>query len=74
MIEFIDWKYFIFSLALGLLYIYIVEPPMKSIYVFPTPDNVDKIQYVDHTDTCFDFQAHEVACGDDVEIENYTVQ
>lgn len=74
MIEFIDWKIFIISLAIGLLFVYIVEPPMKTVYVFPTPENVDRIQYVDHTETCFDFMPQETQCSNEDTIENYSVQ
>jgi len=72
MTEFIDWRLFIFSLALGLLFIYVVKPPMKTIYVFPTPENVDKVQYVDHVDNCFDFKPVETTC--EKTTENYVVQ
>lgn len=75
MIEFIDWRVFIISLAFGLLYIYIIEPPFKQIYVFPTPDNIGKIQYVDDSDNCFNFKSSEVACPQNEDhIENYLVQ
>jgi len=73
MIEFIDWRVFIISLAVGLLFVYLVEPPMKTIYVFPTPENVEKIQYKDHVDTCFDFKPIETDCNN-ANIENYVVQ
>ena len=72
MIEFIDWRVFIVSLAIGLLFVYVVEPPMKTIYVFPTPENVDKVQYVDHVDNCFDFKPVETSCEN--KTENYIVQ
>lgn len=70
--EFIDWRLFLISLAIGLLFIYVIKTPMKDIYVFPTPENVDKIQYVDHVDNCFEFNPVETACED--KTENYTIQ
>lgn len=73
MIEFIEWRVFIASLAIGLLFVYIVKPNMKTIYVFPNPENIDKIQYVDHTNTCFNFDKQEVSCNDN-NSENYIVQ
>ena len=73
MIEFIDWRIFIISLAIGLLFTYLIKPNMKTIYVFPTPENVDKIQYVDHVDNCFDFKPVETKCDEDT-TENYMVQ
>ena len=73
--EFIDWRTFLVSLAIGLLFIYIIEPPMKTVYVFPTPENTDKVQYVDHANTFFDFTPKETQCpADESMVENYTVQ
>lgn len=74
MVEFIDWRVFIVSLAVGLFFVYMVEPNMKTIYVFPTPENIHKIQYVDHSSTCFDFDKQEVPCSTNENIENYVVQ
>jgi len=58
----IDWRIFIISLAVGLFFVYMVEPDYKPVYVFPTPDNVGQVQYVDKADTCFDFSVKEVPC------------
>jgi hypothetical protein len=34
----------------------------RKIYVYPTPENIDLIQYKDQTDTCFEFVQNEVQC------------
>ena len=39
---------FIASLSFGLFLVYITSPRPDIIYVYPTPDNLDKIQYKDH--------------------------
>ena len=63
--KFISIPIFIISLALGLFLTYITAPEPKVIYVYPTPDNVDKIQYVDKANTCYKLSATEVKCPSD---------
>ena len=61
-LKFINIKIFLISLAVGLLFVYLSIPEPTFIYVYPTPDNVDKIKYKDKADNCFKFDANEVAC------------
>jgi hypothetical protein len=42
--------------------VYIYSSDKRKIYVYPTPDNVDTIQYKDQTGTCFEFKDAKVAC------------
>ena len=42
-----------------------LEEGTHVIYVYPTPDNQNKILYKDKTDNCFKFNAEEVECPDD---------
>jgi len=66
---------FIISLAIGFFFVYLNNPHKKPIYVYPTPDNVDKIQYVDNTNNCYNFKSTEVKCPSDKnKITNYNVQ
>jgi hypothetical protein len=37
-------------------------PDTRKIYVYPTPENVDILQYKDRTDSCFSFKQTEVKC------------
>ena len=46
--KYIDSKIFFISLAIGLFFVYINQPPPTIIYVYPTPSNIDKIQYKDN--------------------------
>lgn len=64
--KYIDIKYFIISLAIGLLYIYISDEHKQVIIMYPTPDNKDQYQYKDKTDNCFTYDLNEVACPSDV--------
>ena len=45
--KFIDVRIFFISLLVGLFLVYISTPPVETIYIFPTPENVDKFQYKD---------------------------
>ena len=60
--KFINVPVFIISLALGLLMVYLSTPGPDIIYVYPTPENINKIQYKDETGTCFGFTQQEVSC------------
>jgi hypothetical protein len=72
---FIRWPVFFISLAVGLFFVYMVQPKFKEVLVFPTPENIDKIQYMDHSETCYEFQEEEIACpAEKQNIENYSVQ
>ena len=60
--KFINIPAFIISLAIGIFLVYIGNPRPSIIYVYPTPDNVNEIQYKDRSGTCFGFEANQVSC------------
>jgi hypothetical protein len=64
--KYINFKVFLISLAFGLFAVYMTAPDMRKIYVYPTPDNIDIIQYKDKTNTCFSFKQTEVNCPRDI--------
>jgi hypothetical protein len=73
--KYIDFKVFIISLALGLFLVYLYQPPASVIYVYPTPDNVNTIEYKDKANNCFKFDAIEVMCPSNIdEITNIPMQ
>ena len=61
--KYISLPIFIISLSIGLLYVYLLNPSPNIIYVYPTPENVNKVEYKDKADTCFSFDALEVSCS-----------
>jgi hypothetical protein len=63
--KYINFKIFLFSLAFGLFAVYMTAPDMRQIFVYPTPENIDVVQYKDKTDTCFSFQQSEIKCPAD---------
>ena len=60
--KFLSFKIFFISLAVGLLFAYLSSPEPTIIYVYPTPDNVAKVEYKDKADNCFNFDAKEEKC------------
>ena len=54
---------FIVSVLIGFFAVYIMgQGENRKIYVYPTPENIDLIQYKDVTNTCFEFVQNEVQC------------
>ena len=72
--KFIDFKIFFISLAVGILFVYLYQPPATIIYVYPTPDNINKLEIKDKADNCFNYEAIEVSCPDKNSIEHIPLQ
>jgi hypothetical protein len=66
---------FILSLSIGIFFVYITDTPKDIIYVYPTPENADKVQYKDRTGNCFKYEAVKTKCPKDrSKIESYQAQ
>jgi hypothetical protein len=65
LLKYIDVKIFLISLFLGLFAVYITMPDLRIIKVYPTPENVQILQYKDKADQCFSIEEKEVACPAD---------
>jgi len=63
--KFINIPAFILSLAIGIFLVYIFVPDERKIYVYPTPENINKIQYKDKTGTCFSIKQKQMECPSD---------
>ena len=73
--SFFNGKSFIISLAVGLFFVYITTPDPEIIYVYPNPDNENKLTYKDRADNCFHFTSEEVECPSDItKIRSYDIQ
>lgn len=74
-LKYISIKVFILSLSLGLLFAYLSTPAPTIIHVYPTPDNVDQLEYIDKANNCFKFKSTEVKCPSDKSlIKNIPIQ
>lgn len=48
---------FLISFFIGLIVQnWIIPPKKKKIYIYPTPENIDKLMFKDDTNTCYQFQ------------------
>lgn len=68
LLNYISLPIFLVSFVLGLLFVYVLGPEMKTIYIYPTPENVDKILFKDKADNCFYFKEEMVECPSDVSL------
>ena len=60
--KYINVPVFVISLAVGIFMDYVTMPNNRIIYVYPTPENVDILQYKDKSETCFQVKESEVTC------------
>lgn len=68
LLNYISLPIFLASFAVGLFFIYILGPKMKTIYIYPSPENVDKILFKDKADNCFYFEEEIVECPKEVSL------
>ena len=73
--NFFSFPVFIIALAIGLLFGYLKEPEHKVKNVYPTPDNINKVEYKDKADNCFKYTMNTVVCpSDKSKIETVPIQ
>lgn len=71
LLNYISLPIFLISFAIGLFFIYILGPQMKTIYIYPTPENVNKILFKDKADNCFYFEEENTECPKDKSLLSY---
>jgi len=62
LLKYINVPVFVISLLFGIFAVYITIPDTRKILVYPTPENIDLLQYRDKTGSCFNFKQNEVTC------------
>jgi hypothetical protein len=62
LLKFINIPVFIISFAIGIFAVYITTSENRKIYVYPTHENANILQYKDKTNTCFSIVEKEVDC------------
>ena len=60
--NYINIPIFIISFAIGLFFVYVLGPEIKTIYMYPSPSNYLKTQYKDDSNQCFQFKPVEIEC------------
>ncbi len=67
-------KVFLISLLIGLIFIYFNDD-RKKISVYPTPSNINSVQFKDKADNCFEYSMEKVNCpSSKSKINNIPVQ
>lgn len=61
-LKYISFKYFIASFLIGLLFLYLMGPQTKKVYVYPSPQTIDKAIFQDKADQCFLYKEENVDC------------
>ena len=70
----INIKVFLVSLFIGLVFIYLNDDK-KKINIFPTPSNINEIEYRDKADNCFEYVMENIKCpSDEKKINHIPVQ
>jgi len=62
LLNYISLPIFLISFAVGLFFIYVLGPEMKTIYIYPSPENVNKVLFKDKAENCFLFEEEIVEC------------
>jgi len=65
LLNYISIPAFLISFAIGLFFVYILGPEMKTVFIYPTPENVDKFLFKDKADNCFSFKQEIIECPKD---------
>ena len=75
LLNYISLPIFLISFAIGTFFIYILGPKMKTIYIYPSPENVNKVLFKDKAENCFLFKEEIVECPNDISlISNIPIQ
>jgi len=61
--KYINISVFLVSLAIGIFAVYILEPETRNIFIYPSPENRNKIQYKDKVDGCYEYEQTEIDCN-----------
>ena len=70
----LNLKVFLISLLIGLIFIYFNDD-RKKISVYPTPSNINSVQFKDKADNCFEYTMEKVNCpSSKSKINNIPVQ
>ena len=59
--KYVNFTIFLLTFLIGLTYIYCFDYNRKVV-VYPTPHNIDKIEYKDEAGNCYGYKIKDVKC------------
>jgi len=68
LLKYISIPAFLLSFTIGLFFVYVLGGEMKTIYIYPSPENIDKVLFKDKADNCFTFEEVNVECPSDLSL------
>lgn len=60
--KYINLPVFFLSFFVGMIGVWYSDPFKRKVYIYPSPDNVDILQYKDKTGACFVYEEKQVKC------------
>lgn len=63
--KYINIPVFLVSLVIGFLGVYLLSSESRNILVYPTPENIDILQFKDKTNGCYSYEQTEIQCPTD---------
>lgn len=63
--KYISIPAFLISFCIGLIFVYLLGPERKKIYIYPSPETVEKVLFKDKSNNCFYFDEQTVECPTD---------
>lgn len=63
--NYISLPIFFISFTIGLFFIYILGPENKKIYIYPSPETINKVLFKDKANNCFYLEEEIVECPED---------
>ena len=69
--KYISLPLLIISFLIGILHAYFNGSKKQIVFVYPTTDNINKLQYRDKGDICFNISANKTNCKDMFGLNRY---
>jgi hypothetical protein len=62
LVSMIDFRIMAAAFVVGLLFVWISNPPRERVPVYPTPENAGQVVYADKAGLCYAYEPKPVEC------------